>query len=690
MKTRFITALLAAASLLAGCSKETTGPGDTDDSRIPITFTLATPGSEGVIYPRSATRATHDAAEYAVRQLTLLVYDATDASAPKFLRKHDMTSDITLYDNGNGTYTFSLEAPISDMNAKRKFVFVVNDDAAVAATAAGSAEADLHETAATVELADGDTADKLAEADAGIAMSGTATADGQNEVITIVPGVKCEVKLTRIVARVDVQNNTPNMTLESAVLVGAATRGYLFAQAPLSAPVADRIVLGSNATVDLTEEHPALKPGEVFAPKSFRKTFYAYERPNTAGDYAAVRITYRVNDSKGTVEVPFIRTEAGGTQTPVDIERNHLYTVVLGNGKPVTTNEVQFTFKVEDWNTVEMPEEIGPGDPLDPESQQKLNAALKVNMFTPFNAKNVDPGAKKINAFFDKLAVSADDCPPDSYFTYTQLKDAGMMAADAVFTGPDGGKYRLPTEGELNLLLPMWTEEADRATVNKEKDGLYHPYWNDNPSTNTLPFVTVATPFTETIYLKNGMDNLPDETHPADPEYTLKGQSQMKLGALSETVHRYTVEPDDPQKGNYNIRPVYGLRFKGTSQYAAYRWESCKIAGNALERYLSIRIKALHPQDNATTIDDVADEAFWKEGFIEFQFPASGYYVPENADDPTPENITDRGVHGYCWASSLWTEASHARGLGFYLDNALVGRHNPGSRFPLRFVKVSE
>ena len=686
MKTRFITALLAAASLLAGCSKETTGPGDTDDSRIPITFTLATPGSEGVIYPRSATRATHDAAEYAVRQLTLLVYDATDASAPKFLRKHDMTSDITLYDNGNGTYTFSLEAPISDMNAKRKFVFVVNDDAAVAATAAGSAEADLHETAATVELADGDTADKLAEADAGIAMSGTATADGQNEVITIVPGVKCEVKLTRIVARVDVQNNTPNMTLESAVLVGAATRGYLFAQAPLSAPVADRIVLGSNATVDLTEEHPALKPGEVFAPKTFRKTFYAYERPNTAGDYAAVRITYRVNDSKGTVEVPFIRTEAGGAQTPVDIERNHLYTVVLGNGKPVTTNEVQFTFKVEDWNTVEMPEEIGPGDPLDPESQQKLNAALKVNMFTPFNAKNVDPGAKKINAFFDKLAVSADDCPTDSYFTYTQLKDAGMMAADAVFTGPDGGKYRLPTEGELNLLLPMWTEEADRATVNKEKDGLYHPYWNDNPSTNTLPFVTVATPFTETIYLKNGMDNLPDETHPADPEYTLKGQSQLKVGVQTEQI----AYPINPGTDIYNLHPVYGLRFKGTSQYAAYRWETCKIAGNALERYLSIRIKALHPQDNATTIDDVADEAFWKEGFIEFQFPASGYYVPENADDPTPENITDRGVHGYCWASSLWTEASHARGLGFYLDNALVGRHNPGSRFPLRFVKVSE
>ena len=688
MKTRFITALFAAASLLAGCSKETTGPGDTDDSRIPITFTLATPGSEGVIYPRSATRATHDAAEYAVRQLTLLVYDATDTSAPKFLRKHDMTSDITLYDNGNGTYTFSLEAPISDMNAKRKFVFVVNDDAAVAATAAGSAEADLHETAATVELADGDTADKLAEADAGIAMSGTATADGQNQVITIVPGVKCEVKLTRIVARVDVQNNTPNMTLESAVLVGAATRGYLFAQAPLSAPVADRIVLGSNATVDLTEEHPALKPGEVFTPKTFRKTFYAYERPNTAGDYAAVRITYRVNDSKGTVEVPFIRTEVGGAQTPVDIERNHLYTVVLGNGKPVTTNEVQFTFKVEDWNTVEMPEEIGPGDPLDPESQQKLNAALKVNMFTPFNAKSVDLGAKKINSFFDELAVSADDCPTDSYFTYTELKDAGLTAADAVLTDGEGNQYRLPTEGELNLLLPMWTEEADRATVNKEKDGMYYPYWNDNSSTNTFPYVTVETPFTETIYLKNGMDNLPDETHPADPEYTLKGESQLKVGTQTEQI----AYPADLVTNVYNIRPVYGLRFKGTNQYAAYRWETCKIASDPLERYLSIRIKALHPQDNATTIDDVADETFWQDGFIEFQFPASGYYSPENAGNPIPENITHRGVYGYCWVSSLWTgdSDSGARFLGFYLNDAHVGHSVPGSRFPLRLVKVSE
>ena len=420
--------------------------------------------------------------------------------------------------------------------------------------------------------------------------------------------------------------------------------------------------------------------------KDLKKVFYLYERHNEDGNGAEIKITYTVNSSKGEVVVPFRKTS--DTKEFVDVERNTLYTVVLGNGDPVTTNEVKFSLRIEDWNVVDMDEAVDP----DEDEQMKRNKALKVNIFTPFNAKNVDPGAKKINAFFDKLAVSADDCPPDSYFTYTQLKDAGMMAADAVFTGPDGGKYRLPTEGELNLLLPMYTDVNDRATVHKEKDGMYHPYWNDNPSVNTFPYVTVETPFTETIYLKNGEDNLPDKTHPddTDSEYTLKGQSQLKVGALSETVHYYTEKPDDPQKGNYNIRPVYGLRFKGTSQYAAYRWEICKIAGNPLERYLSIKIKALKQDDTQTTIDQVAQEAFWKDGFIEFKFPASGHYSPANADNPTTENITNRGVDGFCWSSSLCMDGSHARYLHICLNYANVDHNIPGYRFPLRFVKVSE
>ena len=658
------------------CSSEPAACGCGDDgSTIPVSFTMNTPAGEAV--PYGTTRATHDEAEWTIHRLTLYVYSVDDAGRGTFLRRYatDASGDqaISIVSNGAGTYNFTLKAPVSDLKARQRFVFVAND--AFDEPSPGESQDELENKLAGIVLEEGHSADKLAAKGTGIAMSGIARSNS-SDVVTITPGVKCEVSLRRIVARVDVQNNTPNLVISSIELLNAAPRGYLFPHDPVAAASESYITEAMNAEVALGTTYDEQK--------DLKKVFYLYERHNEDGNGAEIKITYTVNSSKGEVVVPFRKTS--DTREFVDVERNTLYTVVLGNGDPVTTNEVKFSLRIEDWNVVDMDEAVDP----DEDEQMKRNKALKVNMFTPFNAKNVDPGAKKINAFYDKLAVSADDCPPDSYFTYTQLKDAGMMAADAVFTGPDGGKYRLPTEGELNLLLPMYTEPADQPDIDGKK-GRYHPWWNDNASTNTT-YVMVTDEFTETIYLKNGADNLPDQTHPddSDSEYTLKGQSQMKVGALSETVHYYTEEPDDPQKGNYNIYPVYALRFKGTSQYAAYRWETCKIADNPLERYLSIKIKALEKDDTQTTIDQVAQEAFWKDGFIEFKFPASGYYSQANADNPTSENITSRGVSGCCWSSSLWTGGSDARYLGFGLDNALVSRCVPGRRFPLRFVKVSE
>ena len=658
------------------CSSEPAACGCGDDgSTIPVSFTMNTPAGEAV--PYGTTRATHDEAEWTIHRLTLYVYSVDDAGRGTFLRRYatDASGDqaISIVSNGAGTYNFTLKAPVSDLKARQRFVFVAND--AFDEPSPGESQDELENKLAGIVLEEGHSADKLAAKGTGIAMSGIARSNS-SDVVTITPGVKCEVSLRRIVARVDVQNNTPNLVISSIELLNAAPRGYLFPHDPVAAASESYITEAMNAEVALGTTYDEQK--------DLKKVFYLYERHNEDGNGAEIKITYTVNSSKGEVVVPFRKTS--DTREFVDVERNTLYTVVLGNGDPVTTNEVKFSLRIEDWNVVDMDEAVDP----DEDEQMKRNKALKVNMFTPFNAKSVDLGAKKINAFFDKLAVSADDCPTDSYFTYTQLKDAGMMAADAVFTGPDGGKYRLPTEGELNLLLPMYTEPADQPDIDGKK-GRYHPWWNDNASTNTT-YVMVTDEFTETIYLKNGADNLPDQTHPddSDSEYTLKGQSQMKVGALSETVHYYTTEPDDPQKGNYNIYPVYALRFKGTSQYAAYRWETCKIADNPLERYLSIKIKALEKDDTQTTIDQVAQEAFWKDGFIEFKFPASGYYSQANADNPTSENITSRGVSGCCWSSSLWTGGSDARYLGFGLDNALVSRCVPGRRFPLRFVKVSE
>ena len=83
-----------------------------------------------------------------------------------------------------------------------------------------------------------------------------------------------------------------------------------------------------------------------------------YERSNTSDDNTVlIHITYEVNAGKvytGSVDVPFHRT-LDDDQSWVNVERNHLYTVVLGNGLPVG-GTAQASLLVDEWNTVSMEE----------------------------------------------------------------------------------------------------------------------------------------------------------------------------------------------------------------------------------------------------------------------------------------------------------------------------------------------
>ena len=667
MKTSFITALLAAAALLAGCSKDAPdgGPQPSDGNRVVFTLGGATraAGDNDASAPLAATDEekkidgllavafTDDGNYYKTFDAA---YDA-DSQTASFDVEKNGTYDIWFVANADETLAAALLA-LTDRNSDSR---VTEDDLAALLVTQQGGRKDGEEAWHPFVMFS-------TEARRIVSKHGVVTNGGI-------------VTMRRLAVRIDLVNAATGVTVNSVKFVNRTKQSRLGASNDMTfSTPQDLYEEKSYEGIDLA--------GDFAKPTEYKASIYSYENVDVTPDgehLPALEVKYTMDGLKFTHTVRFFDSTDPAGKTPLALKRNYLYRIVL-----TKQLDVSFDITVEDWNTAGafQIEDI----PFDKHDQAALNAALKVNMFTEFNVKSVDLNSKTVNAFFDKLAVSADECPTDSYFTYTQLKDAGATAADAVFTGPDGKKYRLPTAGELNLLLPMYTEPGDQPDIDGKK-GQYCPWWNDNASTNTS-LVTVETPFTETIYLKNGEDNLPDKTHSddTDSEYTLKGQSQMKVGALSETVHYYTTEPDDPQKGNYNIYPVYALRFKGTSQYAAYRWESCRIADNPLERYLSIKIKALKQDDTQTTIDQVAQEAFWKDGFIEFKFPASGYYSPENASNPTPENITSRGLFGYCWSSSLWMGGSYARDIGFSLSNASVYHYAPGYRFSLRFVKVSE
>ncbi len=668
MKTSFITALLAAAALLAGCSKDAPdgGPQPSDGNRVVFTLGGATraAGDNDVSAPLAATDEekkidgllavafTDDGNYYKTFDAA---YDA-DSQTASFDVEKNGTYDIWFVANADETLATALLA-LTDRNSDSR---VTEDDLAALLVTQQVGRKDGEEAWHPFVMFS-------TEARRIVSKHGVVTNGGV-------------VTMRRLAVRIDLVNAATGVTVNSVKFVNRTKQSRLGASNDMTfSTPQDLYEEKSYEGIDLA--------GDFAKPTEYKASIYSYENVDVTPDgehLPALEVKYTMDGLKFTHTVRFFDSTDPAGKTPLALKRNYLYRIVL-----TKQLDVSFDITVEDWNTAGafQIEDI----PFDKHDQAALNAALKVNMFTEFNVKSVDLNSKTVNAFFDKLAVSADECPTDSYFTYTQLKDAGATAADAVFTGPDGKKYRLPTEGELALLVPIYTEEADRATVNKEKDGMYHSYWNDNPSTNTFPYVMVTTPFTETIYLKNGSDNQADKTHPddTDSEYTLKGESQMRVGTKLETVHYYTAEPDDPQKGNYNIHPVYAVRFKGTSQYAAYRWESCRIADNPLERYFSIKIKAL-PADSELTVDDVADNAsFWRDGFIEFKFPASGYYKSE-IDQPTLDNITGLGVNGYCCSSSLWVGGLHIRNLNFSLNNANVGRLVVGCRFPLRLIKVSE
>ena len=658
MKTSFITALLAAAALLAGCSKDAPdgGPQPSDGNR--VVFTLG-----------GATRAAGD----------------NDASAPLAATDEEKKIDgllaVAFTDDGNYYKTFDAAYDADsqtasfdvEKNGTYDIWFVANADETLAAALLALTDRNSDSRVTEDDLAALLVTQQVGRKDGEEAWHPFVMFSTEARRIVSKHGVVTNggvVTMRRLAVRIDLVNAATGVTVNSVKFVNRTKQSRLGASNDMTfSTPQDLYEEKSYEGIDLA--------GDFAKPTEYKASIYSYENVDVTPDgehLPALEVKYTMDGLKFTHTVKFFDSTDPAGKTPLALKRNYLYRIVL-----TKQLDVSFDITVEDWNTAGafQIEDI----PFDKHDQAALNAALKVNMFTEFNAKTFDLAGKNIAEFYDKLAVSVDECPTTSYVTWNDLQTNGALTAE--FTGPDGKKYRLPTAGELNLLLPMWTEEDDRATVNKEKDGVYFPFWNDNSVTNKFPLVTVEAPFTETIYLKNGSDNQADKTHPddTDSEYTLKGESQMKVGRQTEQV----VPLGHPETSVYHIRPVYAIRFKGTSQYAAYRWESCRIADNPQERYFSIKIKAL-PADSELTVDDVADNAsFWRNGFIEFKFPASGHY-----NSTSQENVNG-GVCSYSWSSTLWEDGLTANNLSVHLPYADV---NHGSvvnvSLALRFVKVAE
>ena len=402
MKVKFaFKGFLMSASVLtilslASCSNDVVLNEGFVESENTLTFSMRTPSGEKVSYSR-AEGVLHDVSEYAVNSIQLYEYEmvegedgAKTTSLTRIMSYPTGTGKnvIDLKDGGDGSYSFSIVIPADYKDRKFTYRLVANNattnvkigDSADKFRDEWYSAVILKNTTVQPEPSEGEEAaepmtvspmgDTLADPEKGIAMTGSAKVKGsESEEIVIGETTECEVKLTRIVSRIDLRYATPNLKLTKVELQNAPVRTFLFPRFdednnPLYADDKTEDEKYKPLKMDLSSIHTLpeyyLKDKEDENLVELKKAFYLYERKNTEDDSAIVHFEYTVDangtEYNGVLDVPFKRTS--GDKAYIDTKRNHLYTIVLGNSDEPVSGKVSATIIVDDWNLVEIDEPI--------------------------------------------------------------------------------------------------------------------------------------------------------------------------------------------------------------------------------------------------------------------------------------------------------------------------------------------
>lgn len=196
-------------------------------------------------------------------------------------------------------------------------------------------------------------------------------------------------------------------------------------------------------------------------------------------------------------------------------------------------------------------------------------------------------------SFYDGLEYMVTE---PSYYYYSDLKGQDML--DKIYSDGKGSYWRMPTSGELKMAFPELIRDEYTASLNMSAILIFS--WSP---TEDDKYTT-----TETAYLDN------------DSQYGPDASGEVISG---ESVFFYA---EDYEDDNPDVFPIYALRFKGTSQYAAYRYEIKSIETLTYDIcYLNLKAKWLKEADTTTTIEDISNDAYWASDFLELNFRMDGY-----------------------------------------------------------------
>lgn len=361
--------LIGGAALLAtSCTNEEIigGNPDSESGNPGLTISIKTPAADGVVFTKAGT-IEDEAAEWAVKTLNVYLFNKsaeTGQDSDYKLFKHtqlDLSSD-GVTSSGNGTYSYN-EPITADMIGKTMKVVLVANDAPEGVSAntdgASGTGLDVFKTKlANAEVSEGSPADVLVgNGTSGFPMSYVGESD-----ITITPmGHSIDATLTRIVARLDIFNFTPNLIVKDVKLINASSSSYLFPTG--TEPSTNYYTINNCSEYDdvfstgVSFKDPGQTPiteDNSKADNTLDHVLYMYEQSNGDGTKASIVVSYQIEQTGGVKidgEVSVKLTTA--------IKQNTLYTVKLGNGSPVQ-DKVPASLDVEDWINQNIESDLAP------------------------------------------------------------------------------------------------------------------------------------------------------------------------------------------------------------------------------------------------------------------------------------------------------------------------------------------
>ena len=379
--------LMAAAMLtvigLASCTNEseTTDAGIQDLTTSSVTFKISLPAGDAVHY--QTRTPVQDGNEHQFTSLKMLVYDAKDETLlsvenitlPSPLSSSTNPTEATLASNGLD-YEYTYTASMADGTLARRFVFVANDACTDAnLTATTKSYSDLPNALAAIAVAA--QAQSTTFASGYLPMTGEATTNG-SPIINMdqTAAVQANVTLTRCVARIDVKNNVPNLEITDLKLINANPNGFLMQNGAVGSIVVPTPGGTAMTKINGVEPFSALTDatgietgkfmplqsaldgnGDVVTPAHLKKAFYVYEDVDNATNVLTLLVQGKLSGTIGVYyQIPFIKgnvtTHTSGTDDAegIEIARNHLYTVTIGDGTKVGINtRMMATLAVANW-----------------------------------------------------------------------------------------------------------------------------------------------------------------------------------------------------------------------------------------------------------------------------------------------------------------------------------------------------